>query len=194
MARLGTTLGACYASSSRSNFWTLPDTRFTRNGEGRGRRRAGPVTVGIRSDLRSPGSSSDNADLLAPWEGAAKPVFAAMEGPMLVEQALERAERLRALYAFNRAVVWVQHRSCGTIAGVRWHRNLVSRVIGRAEQTVCLGAAPPLVYRVRCLAAHEGKEDGPSAGPARDRAPKRRGCMPSAAQCLSGPPCTPMIR
>lgn len=40
---------------------------------------------------------------------------------MAVEQALDRAERLRSLYAFKRVVVWVQHRElwddrCGALA------------------------------------------------------------------------------
>ena len=44
------------------------------------------------------------------WPGRNKPLSAAFEGPMPVEHALERAEKLRSQYAFKRVVVWLQHR------------------------------------------------------------------------------------
>jgi hypothetical protein len=74
------------------------------------------VTVGIRSDTRIltvAGLQFGQRDALIywpAWEGATEPVSPAIEGPMPVEQALDRAERLRSLYAFKRVVVWVQHR------------------------------------------------------------------------------------
>ena len=74
------------------------------------------ITVGIRSDTRIltvAGLQFGQRDALIywpDWAGKGEPVAAGMEGPMPVQSALERAERLCALHAFKRVVVWVQHR------------------------------------------------------------------------------------
>jgi len=74
------------------------------------------VTVGIRSDTRIltvAGLQFGQREALIywpDWPGGSSPIPAAMEGPMPVESALERAERLCAMHAFKRVVVWIQHR------------------------------------------------------------------------------------
>ena len=44
------------------------------------------------------------------WAGKGDTIPSSLEGPMPVQTALERAEVLRSTHAFNRVVVWVQHR------------------------------------------------------------------------------------
>jgi hypothetical protein len=74
------------------------------------------VTVGIRTDTRMLTIAGlqfgqREAVLYWPdWPGRGEPIKAAIEGPMQVEDALERAERLRSRYAFDRVVLWLQHR------------------------------------------------------------------------------------
>ena len=74
------------------------------------------ITVGIRSDTRIltvAGLHFGQRDAVIywpDWSERGKVVPAALEGPMPVKQALERADALCALYAFKRIVIWVQHR------------------------------------------------------------------------------------
>lgn len=74
------------------------------------------ITVGIRSDTRIltvAGLQFGQRDALIywpEWDTKSGPLPAAMEGPMPVQEALERAEHLRAVHGFARVVVWVQHR------------------------------------------------------------------------------------
>ena len=74
------------------------------------------ITVGIRSDTRIltiAGLRFGQRDAVVfwpEWLGKDELVPAAMEGPMPVQRALERAESLCARYAFKRVVIWLQHR------------------------------------------------------------------------------------
>jgi hypothetical protein len=74
------------------------------------------ITVGIRSDTRIltiAGLRFGQRDALIYWpelDATSGPVPAAIEGPMPVQEALERAEHLREIHHFERVVVWVQHR------------------------------------------------------------------------------------
>ena len=74
------------------------------------------ITVGIRSDTRIltvAGLHFGQRDAVIywpEWQGKSDLVPAAMEGPMPVKSALERAENLCAYHAFRRVVIWVQHR------------------------------------------------------------------------------------
>lgn len=74
------------------------------------------ITVGIRSDTRIltvAGLQFGQRDAVVywpEWQGNGGLIPAAMEGPMPVQSAMERAERLRAQHDFKRVVVWLQHR------------------------------------------------------------------------------------
>lgn len=74
------------------------------------------VTVGISSDTRiltvaGLQFGQRNAIVYWPdWIGDGEPVPAAIEGPMPVQSAFERAATVCDLHAFKRVVVWVQHR------------------------------------------------------------------------------------
>lgn len=74
------------------------------------------VTVGISSDSRiltiaGLQFGQRNAIVFWPdWVGRGKPVSAAIEGPMSVQDAFERAAVVCDLHAFKRVVVWLQHR------------------------------------------------------------------------------------
>jgi hypothetical protein len=74
------------------------------------------ITVGIRSDtriLKIGGLQFGQRDALIywpDWDGKGTRLPAAIEGPFPVQHALERAEHLRATHAFNRVVIWLQHR------------------------------------------------------------------------------------
>ncbi|KKC34090.1 hypothetical protein [Devosia psychrophila] len=73
------------------------------------------VTVGIKSDTRIltvAGLQFGQRDAVVyypEWQGKGGLIPAAMEGPMPVQSALERAERLCAQHDFKRVVVWLQH-------------------------------------------------------------------------------------
>lgn len=73
------------------------------------------VTVGIRSDTRMltiAGLQFGQREAIVYWpdwtEGS-QTIAAALEGPMPIQAALERAEALRSRYAFKRVVLWLQH-------------------------------------------------------------------------------------
>ena len=74
------------------------------------------ITVGVRSDTRIltvAGLHFGQRDAVVywpEWRRGGTLVPAAMEGPMPVQSALERAESLKAQHAFKRVVVWLQHR------------------------------------------------------------------------------------
>lgn len=74
------------------------------------------VTVGIRSDTRMltiAGLQFGQREAIIywpDWSGRDEPIKAALEGPMPVEDALERAGKLCSRYAFKRVVIWLQHR------------------------------------------------------------------------------------
>ena len=74
------------------------------------------VTVGIRSNTRMltiAGLQFGQREAVVywpDWSGRGEPLTGALEGPMPVEDALERAEKLCSLFAFKRVVIWVQHR------------------------------------------------------------------------------------
>lgn len=74
------------------------------------------VTVGVRSDTRMltiAGLQFGQLEALLywpDWQGRGEPLKGALEGPMPVEEALERAEKLYSRYAFRRVVIWLQHR------------------------------------------------------------------------------------
>jgi hypothetical protein len=74
------------------------------------------ITVGIRTDTRMLTIAGlqfgqREAVLYWPdWPGRGEPIKAAIEDPMPVEHALERAEKLCSRYAFKRVVIWLQHR------------------------------------------------------------------------------------
>ena len=74
------------------------------------------VTVGIRSDTRIltiaglQFGQRDAAVYWPDWSGGKQAISAALEGPMNVKDALERAENLCAQYGFKRVVIWLQHR------------------------------------------------------------------------------------
>ncbi|MDB5614944.1 MAG: hypothetical protein JWQ22_2597 [Devosia sp.] len=73
------------------------------------------ITVGIRSDTRIltvAGLQFGQRDAVIywpEWQGKGSLIPAAMEGPMPVPSALERAELLCAQHGFKRVVVWLQH-------------------------------------------------------------------------------------
>ncbi len=74
------------------------------------------ITVGISSDTRiltiaGLQFGETNAVVFWPdWHGNGKHLKAALDGPMPVLKALDRAEELYAQHAFKRVVVWLQHR------------------------------------------------------------------------------------
>ena len=74
------------------------------------------VTVGIRSDTRMltiAGLQFGQREAVVywpDWPGRGESLTGALEGPMPVEDALERAERLCSRFAFKRVVIWLQHR------------------------------------------------------------------------------------
>lgn len=74
------------------------------------------VTVGIRSDTRLltiAGLQFGQREAVVywpDWPGRGEPIEADLEGPMPVEDALERAQKLCSRYAFKRVVIWLQHR------------------------------------------------------------------------------------
>lgn len=74
------------------------------------------VTVGIRSDTRIlsiAGLQFGAREAIIYWpesSASGTPVQAALEGPMPVESALRRADAVCARHAFQRVVIWVQHR------------------------------------------------------------------------------------
>ncbi|HEY0032454.1 MAG TPA: hypothetical protein VGB81_04250 [Devosia sp.] len=73
------------------------------------------ITIGISSDTRiltiaGIEFGEKTAVVFWPdWVGPNGPVEAALEGPMRVEAALERADALRAQHGFRRLVLWLQH-------------------------------------------------------------------------------------
>ena len=74
------------------------------------------ITVGITSDTRLltvAGLRFGQRDAIVywpDWTGDCESLAAALEGPMPVKAALERAEVLCARYSFKRVVLWLQHR------------------------------------------------------------------------------------
>ena len=74
------------------------------------------VTVGISSDTRMLTIAGlqfgqRQATMYWPdWPGRTEPLKAGLEGPMSVENALAKAEKLCSRFGFKRVVVWVQHR------------------------------------------------------------------------------------
>ncbi len=74
------------------------------------------ITVGVTSDTRLltvAGLHFGQRDAIVfwpDWSGNRETVSAALEGPMPVKAALERAEVLCARYDFKRVVLWLQHR------------------------------------------------------------------------------------
>lgn len=70
------------------------------------------VTVGVSSDTRIltvVGLQFGKVTAMVYWPNW-QGTEAAVEGPMTVQDALRRAERIRELHAFKRVVIWVQHR------------------------------------------------------------------------------------
>ena len=74
------------------------------------------ITVGITADTRLltiAGLRFGQRDAVVywpDWTGSCETVAAALEGPMPVKAALERADALCARYGFHRVVIWLQHR------------------------------------------------------------------------------------
>lgn len=70
------------------------------------------ITVGIRSDTRMltiAGLQFGQKEAVVYWPDW-QALKGALEGPMPVEAALERADKLCTRHSFKRVVIWVQHR------------------------------------------------------------------------------------